>query len=164
MAAISNTFIWGTGRRKTSVARVRVSDGKGKFLVNDRPVDEFFRIPKDRSKAKGPLAVAELGAKLDIFANVHGGGMTGQAGAIAQGLARAILKMHKRHEPEAAAAPAPELTLGEGGAPEAPVAPAPMTLTKKLRKAGLLTRDARMKERKKYGRKGARRSFQFSKR
>jgi len=164
MAEIKNNFIWGTGRRKTSVARVRVTDGKGQFLVNGRLVDEFFRIPKDRSKARQPLAVADLGAKLDIFVNVHGGGMTGQAGAIAQGLARVLLKMHRSSEAAAEAAPPPtELTLGEGIAP-APAAPAPLTMTKKLRKAGLLTRDARMKERKKYGRKGARRSFQFSKR
>jgi small subunit ribosomal protein S9 len=162
MPVIPNSFVWATGRRKTSVARIRVADGKGQFLVNDRPVDEFFRIPKDRSRARQPLAVADVGAKLDIFANVHGGGMTGQAGAIAQGLARAILKMHMAAAP-AEQAPAAELTLGEGGEP-VPAGPAPVSLTKKLRKAGLLTRDARMKERKKYGRKGARRSFQFSKR
>jgi small subunit ribosomal protein S9 len=154
MPAIPNPFTWGTGRRKTSVARIRIKDGKGQFLINDRPVDEFFRIPKDRSRAREPLAVAEIGSKLDIFANVHGGGTTGQAGAVAQGLARAIMKLQKPvEEAEPAAAPA------EG---EKVVAVVP--LGKKLRKAGLITRDARMKERKKYGRKGARRSFQFSKR
>ncbi len=149
MPAIPNSFIWGTGRRKTSVARIRVKDGKGQFLVNDRPVNDFFRIPKDLSRAREPLAVAELVGKLDVFANVHGGGTTGQAGAIAQGLARAIMKMQKPASEEAPPA--------EG---ETAIVP----LGKKLRKAGLLTRDARMKERKKYGRKGARRSFQFSKR
>jgi len=97
-----------------------------------------------------------LGPKLDIFANVHGGGTTGQAGAVAQGLARAIMKMQKPASAEPAA-PAAPLVEGERVVPVVP-------LVKKLRKAGLLTRDARMKERKKYGRKGARRSFQFSKR
>jgi len=154
MPAIPNPFIWGTGRRKTSVARIRIKDGKGQFLINERPVDEFFRIPKDRSRAVEPLAVADLKGKLDVFANVHGGGTTGQAGAVAQGLARAIMKMQK---PDAAAEPAAPPAEGERVVPVVP-------LGKKLRKAGLLTRDARMKERKKYGRKGARRSFQFSKR
>lgn len=154
MATIPNHFIWSTGRRKTSVARVRITDGKGKFTVNDRALDEFFRIPKDRSRAELPLRVAEMVKKLDVHCNVHGGGTTGQAGAIAQGLARAITKMKKPTEAEAEAAPAAE---GEA-------APEKLPVSRRLRKAGLLTRDARMKERKKYGRKGARRSFQFSKR
>ncbi|MBL8821406.1 MAG: 30S ribosomal protein S9 [Planctomycetia bacterium] len=154
MATIPNNFVWSTGRRKTSVARVRITDGKGKFTVNDRAIDDFFRIPKDRSRAELPLRVAEMFKKLDVHCNVHGGGTTGQAGAIAQGLARAITKMKKPTEGDAEATPPAE---GEASPEKLPV-------SRRLRKAGLLTRDARMKERKKYGRKGARRSFQFSKR
>lgn len=157
MATIPNNFIWATGRRKTSVARVRITDGKGKFTVNERAVDEFFRIPKDSSRAQLPLRVSEMIKKLDVHCKVHGGGTTGQAGAIAQGLARAILKLKGPSEGDAAPAPAP---VAEGEMP----APVQLPVSRRLRKAGLLTRDARMKERKKYGRKGARRSFQFSKR
>lgn len=161
MATIPNNFIWATGRRKSSVARVRITDGKGKFTVNERAVDEFFRIPKDASLAQLPLRVAEMIKKLDVHAKVHGGGTTGQSGAIAHGLARAILKLKKPTEgTEAPAAPAPVV---EGEAP-APAAPEKLPVSRRLRKAKLLTRDARMKERKKYGRKGARRGFQFSKR
>lgn len=157
MATIPNNFIWATGRRKSSVARVRITDGKGKFTVNERAVDEFFRIPKDASLAQLPLRVADMIKKLDVHAKVHGGGTTGQSGAIAHGLARAILKL----KPEAeVAAPAPAV---EGEAP-APAAPEKLPISRRLKKAKLLTRDARMKERKKYGRKGARRGFQFSKR
>ncbi len=159
MATIPNNFIWATGRRKTSVARVRITDGKGKFTVNERAVDEFFRIPKDSSRAQLPLRVADMIKKLDVHCNVHGGGTTGQAGAIAQGLARAILKLKKPTEEVETAVL--EAAPAEGAAP---AAPAQLPVSRRLRKAGLLTRDARMKERKKYGRKGARRSFQFSKR
>ncbi len=159
MATIPNNFIWATGRRKTSVARVRITDGKGKFTVNERAVDEFFRIPKDSSRAQLPLRVADMIKKLDVHCNVHGGGTTGQAGAIAQGLARAILKLKKPTEEVETAVV--EAAPAEGAAP---AAPAQLPVSRRLRKAGLLTRDARMKERKKYGRKGARRSFQFSKR
>lgn len=156
MATIPNNFIWATGRRKTSVARVRITDGKGKFTVNERAVDEFFRIPKDSSRAQLPLRVAEMIKKLDVHCKVHGGGTTGQAGAIAHGLSRAILKLKGPDASvEAPAAPA------EG---EAPAAAEKLPVSRRLKKAGLLTRDARMKERKKYGRKGARRGFQFSKR
>ncbi|HMO35485.1 MAG TPA: 30S ribosomal protein S9 [Gemmatales bacterium] len=157
MATIPNNFIWATGRRKTSVARVRITDGKGKFLVNDRAVNEFFRIPKDSSRAQLPLRVADMVKKLDVYCNVHGGGTTGQAGAIAQGLARAIVKLKK--PTEADAAPVEPTPSADGTA-----APETLPVSRRLRKSGLLTRDARMKERKKYGRKGARRSFQFSKR
>lgn len=156
MATIPNNFIWATGRRKTSVARVRITDGKGKFTVNERAVEEFFRIPKDSSRAQLPLRVAEMIKKLDVHVRVHGGGTTGQAGAIAQGLARAIVKLKGPSE-VADVAPAP---VAEGETP----APEKLPVSRRLRKSGLLTRDARMKERKKYGRKGARRSFQFSKR
>jgi small subunit ribosomal protein S9 len=154
MATIPNNFIWSTGRRKTSVARVRITDGKGQFTVNDRSLDDFFRVPKDRSRAELPLRVADMVNKLDVHCNVHGGGTTGQAGAIAQGLARAIAKMKKPTETEVES-----VTVTDGEA-----IPEKLPVSRRLRKAGLLTRDARMKERKKYGRKGARRSFQFSKR
>ncbi|HQR43621.1 MAG TPA: 30S ribosomal protein S9, partial [Gemmatales bacterium] len=100
---------------------------------------------------------SEMIKKLDVHCKVHGGGTTGQAGAIAQGLARAILKLKKPTE-VTEAAPAPQAAEGE------PVEAEKLPVSRRLRKAGLLTRDARMKERKKYGRKGARRSFQFSKR
>lgn len=156
MATIPNNFIWATGRRKTSVARVRVTDGKGKFTVNERALEEFFRIPKDSSRAQLPLRVADMIKKLDVHCKVHGGGTTGQAGAIAHGLSRAILKLKGPEAPvEAPAAPV------EG---EAPAPAEKLPISRRLKKAGLLTRDARMKERKKYGRKGARRGFQFSKR
>lgn len=156
MATIPNNFIWATGRRKSSIARVRITDGKGKFTVNERAVDEFFRIPKDASLAQLPLRVADMVKKLDVHAKVHGGGTTGQSGAIAHGLARAILKLKKPTEGEAA----PPAPVAEGETP----APEKLPVSRRLKKAKLLTRDARMKERKKYGRKGARRGFQFSKR
>lgn len=159
MATIPNNFIWATGRRKSSVARVRITDGKGKFTVNERAVDEFFRIPKDASLAQLPLRVAEMVKKLDVHAKVHGGGTTGQSGAIAHGLARAILKLKK--PTESVETPVPPAPAVEG---ESPAAPEKLPVSRRLRKAKLLTRDARMKERKKYGRKGARRGFQFSKR
>ncbi|HMP59349.1 MAG TPA: 30S ribosomal protein S9 [Gemmatales bacterium] len=144
------TYTWGTGRRKSAVARVRICPGTGKFEINRRPVDVYLIEPRDRSHVRRPLEVAELAGKIDVFVNTHGGGVTGQAGAIVQGLARAI-KVYLGAQPPAAA-PA------EGEAPGQPPA------IKKLRDSGLLTRDARMKERKKYGRRGARRGFQFSKR
>jgi small subunit ribosomal protein S9 len=154
MSTPPKKLYWGTGRRKTSVARVRICDGTGQFLINDRPVEQFFTEVRDRAAIRRPLEVAELGNKLDVMVNVRGGGTTGQAGAIMQGLARALKVMHT---PKLAAAP-----VSDGG--EAPAAPEPAPVVKKLRDSGLLTRDARMKERKKYGRRGARRSFQFSKR
>jgi small subunit ribosomal protein S9 len=121
------------GRRKTSVARVRLADGSGKFTVNSRPLDEYLTIPNLRMHAVEPLAVAAGGAKYDVVVSVEGGGPTGQAGAIRLGIARALLK----------------------ASPEIKVA---------LREKGMLTRDPRMRERKKYGQPGARRRFQFSKR
>ena len=134
----------GTGRRKTSVARIRLSDGTGKITINGRTLESFFTEEKDRSAVLGPLMVTEMRNRLDVVATVHGGGITGQSGAISQGVARALKDMfgHKPEEPAEA----------EGG------------MAKKLRDSGYLTRDGRMKERKKYGRKGARKSFQFSKR
>ena len=148
-------FHLGTGRRKTAVARVRVTEGSGKVVVNDRPLDQFFTEEKDRGAVTGPLALLDMRNRLDVFINVRGGGITGQAGAASQGVARALKTMFGLNEPEPTPAP---------GVDGQPAAPAEGGMGKKLRDSGYLTRDSRMKERKKYGRKGARRSFQFSKR
>jgi small subunit ribosomal protein S9 len=143
-------FHLGTGRRKTAVARVRVTEGNGKIVVNERPLDQFFTEEKDRGAVTGPLALLDMRNRLDVFINVRGGGITGQAGAASQGVARALKAMFGETE-----TPAPTGADGQ---------PAEGGIGKKLRDSGYLTRDSRMKERKKYGRKGARRSFQFSKR
>jgi small subunit ribosomal protein S9 len=143
------SYIWGTGRRKTAVAQVRLKDGTGKIEINGRALDKYFTEVKDRNSVLAPLQATENVGKLDVFVRVKGGGSTGQAGAICQGLARALKKMFEPTAPE----PTPDGTM-----------PAHPPMVKKLRDSGLLTRDARMKERKKYGRRGARRSFQFSKR
>jgi small subunit ribosomal protein S9 len=143
-AATKKKDYLGTGRRKTSVARVRLRDGAGKISINGRTLEEFFTEDKDRSAVVGPLVVTEMRNRLDMIVKVQGGGITGQAGAICQGAARALKSMFG-HGPE---------TEGEAGG----------GMAKILRDSGYLTRDGRMKERKKYGRKGARKSFQFSKR
>jgi small subunit ribosomal protein S9 len=135
----------GTGRRKSAVARVRLTEGAGAIQINGRPLERYFTEDKDRNAVLGPLQLTEMKNRLDVEVKVHGGGFTGQAGAISQGLARALKTMF---------APAPS------DAPESPAA----GMDKKLRDSGYLTRDGRMKERKKYGKKGARKSFQFSKR
>src|SRR3954468_10728695 len=127
------TFVWGTGRRKTAVARVRIAAGSGKILVNDRQLNDYFSSERDRKAIFGPLEVTNTGGKMDVLVNASGGGLTGQAGAIIMGLGRALVRFDQ-------------------------------TLEKSLRDAGFLTRDSRMKERKKYGQRGARRKFQFSKR
>ena len=126
-------YSWGVGRRKSAVARVRITLGSGKIQINGLGLNEFLTNERDRKAIFGPLEVTNTGGKLDIFARCTGGGSTGQAGAIVMGIGRALLKYDK--------------------ATEAP-----------LRTAGFLTRDSRMKERKKYGQRGARRRFQFSKR
>ena len=126
-------FTWGTGRRKTAVARVRIFPGDGKFLVNKREVSAYFPEEKDRLLVRAPLEVAGITGKLDVLVRVDGGGISGQAGAIALGLGRALKKSDPSFE-------------------------------QRLRQAGFLTRDPRMVERKKYGQRGARRRFQFSKR
>ncbi len=197
-AKAPRTFYIGTGRRKTAVARVRVTEGKGQVVINGRPLDEYFPLEKDRAAVTGPLKVTEQLNRVDVFVNAKGGGVTGQAGAVSQGIARAIKTMFspkdeqrgkifgnvtvirayhdeaKEREkakaiPARPAAPAPVAPAADGqplipGA--APAAPADPTvgLVKKLRDSGYLTRDARMKERKKYGLRGARRGTQFSKR
>jgi small subunit ribosomal protein S9 len=127
------TFIWGVGRRKSAVARVRIAPGTGKIEVNGRELNDYFTNERDRKAIFGPLEVTNTGGKMDIFVNATGGGPTGQAGAIVMGLGRALAKYDQ--------------------ALEAP-----------LRGGSFLTRDSRMKERKKYGQRGARRRFQFSKR
>ena len=126
-------YFWGTGRRKTSVARVRLRPGTGKMTINGRELDAFFHVEKDRRIATDPVKATKVNVKFDVIATVIGGGTTGQAGAVKLGMARALVK-------------------------------ADASLEKLLRDKGMLTRDPRMKERKKYGRKGARKGFQFSKR
>ncbi|ARI75364.1 MULTISPECIES: 30S ribosomal protein S9 [Halobacillus] len=123
----------GTGRRKSSTARVRLVPGTGRVVVNKRDAEDFFPYETLRMILKQPLAVTETEGSYDVYVNVHGGGFTGQAGAIRHGIARALLEADPEYRTT-------------------------------LKRAGLLTRDARMKERKKYGLKGARRAPQFSKR
>lgn len=147
-ATAKKTAHLGTGRRKTAVARVRLTEGTGQILINGRPVEVYFTEEKDRSAVYGPLDLVEMRNRLDVQVRVSGGGFTGQGGAICQGIARALKEMFGLTTPAEEAA-ADEATASMG---------------KKLRDSGYLTRDGRMKERKKYGRKGARKSFQFSKR
>jgi small subunit ribosomal protein S9 len=133
MSAVASLEALGTGRRKTSVARVRIKPGSGKITVNGRELTEFFRIVQDQNAVTGPLDHCELRDKVDVRIRVDGGGTTGQAGACTQGIARALLK----HDSD---------------------------LIEKLREKNYLSRDSRMKERKKYGLHGARRGTQFSRR
>jgi small subunit ribosomal protein S9 len=140
----------GTGRRKTAVARVFLTEGTGQITINGRPLDAYFTEVKDRNAVVGPLAVTEMAGRVDVRINVTGGGFTGQAGACSQGVARALKTFFGVDTSKPA----------EGAAQDEAI----VNLAKKLRDSGYLTRDGRMKERKKYGRKGARKSFQFSKR
>lgn len=184
------TYYIGTGRRKTAVARVRVTEGKGAITINDRPLDQYFTEEKDRAAVLGPLKVTDQLGRVDVSIKATGGGITGQAGAVSQGIARAVKTMfspldeQKRHvfgsttvvkgyrdekkEREKAKAPTPPPaavpTPSADGAAAAAPADAAGGMIKKLRDSGFLTRDARMKERKKYGLRGARRGTQFSKR
>lgn len=149
-AKTKKTYHWGTGRRKSAVARVRLAEGSGQIVINGRSLEDYFTEDKDRAAVTGPLDLCELRNRLDLFVNVQGGGFTGQGGAICQGIARALKGM---------------FGLSSGAAPTEDDAESPTSsMGKKLRDSGYLTRDGRMKERKKYGRKGARKSFQFSKR
>ena len=143
------TYYLGTGRRKTSVARVRLSEGNGQIVINGRSLDAYFTEDKDRKSVTGPLEVTEMRNRLDVSVKVQGGGITGQAGAVTQGVARALKEMFGL-----------STTAQEGTDGTDQVS----SMAKKLRDSHYLTRDSRMKERKKYGRKGARKSFQFSKR
>ena len=149
----------GTGRRKTAVARVRLSEGSGEIQINGRGLEDYFTEVKDRAAVVGPLELAEMRKRLDVLVKVHGGGFTGQAGAISQGVARALKTMFGLSTEGT-----PPKTAGAQAEGEGVAAAAPGGMAKKLRDSGYLTRDGRMKERKKYGRKGARKSFQFSKR
>jgi len=142
----------GTGRRKTAVARVRMSEGNGQITINGRTVEQFFTEDKDRKAVYGPLDLTDMRKRLDVTVTVQGGGFTGQAGAVSQGIARALKEMFGVPTEAPAADGQAGGDTGAGG------------IAKKLRDSGYLTRDGRMKERKKYGRKGARKSFQFSKR
>jgi small subunit ribosomal protein S9 len=140
------TYYLGTGRRKSAVARVRLSEGDGQVRINGRELNAYFTEEKDRNAVLGPLELTEMRNRVNVLVSVQGGGFTGQGGAISQGVARALRRMFNVTEaPPAEGEPT-------GG------------MDKKLRDSGYLTRDGRMKERKKYGRKGARKSFQFSKR
>ena len=129
----SNPYFYGTGRRKESVARVRVYAGTGKITINDRDIDDYFGLDTLKLIVRQPLTLTDTTEKFDIVCRVNGGGVSGQAGAIRHGIARAL----DVAEPE---------------------------LHTALKKEGYLTRDPRMKERKKYGLKAARRAPQFSKR
>ncbi|EJP6472033.1 30S ribosomal protein S9 [Clostridium sp. FAM 1755] len=124
---------FGTGRRKKSVARVRLVAGDGKVIINNRDIENYFPIETLRVIVNQPLVLTETKDKYDVLVNVHGGGFTGQAGAVRHGISRALVKADENMKPS-------------------------------LKKAGFLTRDSRMTERKKYGLKKARRSPQFSKR
>ena len=129
-----NPYLYGTGRRKSSVARVHLfPNGTGSITINGRDIDDYFGLETLKLLVRQPLAATEQLGKVDIVATVTGGGVTGQAGAIRHGIARAMLQAGEEYKPL-------------------------------LKKAGLLTRDPRMKERKKYGLKAARKASQFSKR
>jgi len=129
----SNPYFYGTGRRKESVARVRVYAGTGKITINDRDIDDYFGLETLKLIINQPFGITNTFGKYDIVANVKGGGISGQAGAIRHGVSRALLLADESFRPL-------------------------------LKKSGFLTRDPRMKERKKYGLKAARRASQFSKR
>ena len=133
MYSSAKPYFYGTGRRKKSVARVRLIPGTGNVTINGRNIDEYFGLETLKLIVNQPFGVTGTEGKFDIIANVVGGGISGQAGAIRHGVARALLQADETYRPA-------------------------------LKKAGLLTRDPRMKERKKYGLKGARRAPQFSKR
>ncbi|MEG0892169.1 MAG: 30S ribosomal protein S9 [Oscillospiraceae bacterium] len=126
-------FFYGTGRRKSSVARVRLYNGTGSVTINKRDIDDYFGLETLKLIVRQPLVLTESIGKFDLVVNVNGGGVSGQAGAIRHGVARALLQFDENLRPA-------------------------------LKKAGFLTRDPRMKERKKYGLKAARRAPQFSKR
>ena len=133
MATAEQTYTWGTGRRKTAVARVRIREGTGQFVVNGLEADNYFLVETERIVARSPLFATEMGGRVDVFVNVNGSGKSSQSGAVVMGLARALKEFRADLEPA-------------------------------LRAGEFLTRDPRMVERKKYGHKKARKSFQFSKR
>ena len=128
-----NSYFWGTGRRKNALARVRVRSGNGEVKINDRAVEDYFPRQVWQAQVLQSLKIASLEGKVDVFVRATGGGLTGQAGAVKLGIARALTKLNPDLRPA-------------------------------LKKEGLLTRDPRMVERKKFGQKGARGKRQFSKR
>ena len=130
---MSQEFHYGTGKRKNAIARTRIYPGAGRILINDRPVEEYFPRLSLQMLIRQPLLITNKAGKFDIFVNVDGGGVSGQATAVRHGISRALCSL----DPE---------------------------LRGVLKKAGLLTRDSREKERKKYGQRGARARFQYSKR
>ena len=130
---MAKVYYYGTGRRKKSIARVRLLPGEGKILINDRTLDDYFGLETMKVIVKQPLTLTDTTSKFDVICTVIGGGFTGQAGAIRHGISRALIKADEELRPA-------------------------------LKKAGFLTRDPRMKERKKYGLKKARKASQFSKR
>ena len=130
---MANTKNYGTGRRKSSIARVYIVPGTGNITINKRDIDSYFGLETLKLIVRQPLAATDTADKFDVLVNVHGGGTTGQAGAIRHGISRALIKADADYRPV-------------------------------LKAAGFLTRDPRMKERKKYGLKAARRAPQFSKR
>ena len=130
---MASSKYYGTGRRKKSIARVYLVPGTGKVTINKKDMDEYFGLETLKLIVRQPLVLTETADKYDVLVNVHGGGFTGQAGAIRHGISRALLNVDADYRPA-------------------------------LKKAGFLTRDPRMKERKKYGLKAARRAPQFSKR
>ena len=125
--------IHAVGKRKNSIARIYVRPGTGKIIINKREFEDYFPVEISRMIIRQPLELVNVGPELDIYVNVQGGGVFGQAGAIKQGLSKALLQLNPEFRPV-------------------------------LKKAGFLTRDARIKERKKYGQRGARARFQYSKR
>ena len=133
MAKAAKIKFYGTGRRKSSVARVYLFPGKGNITINKRDIEEYFGLETLKTIVRQPLTATETADKFDVLVSVHGGGFTGQAGAVRHGIARALLEADQDYRPL-------------------------------LKKEGFLTRDPRMKERKKYGLKAARRAPQFSKR
>jgi len=130
---MAEELIHATGKRKSAVARVWIKPGTGEITINKRPSDQYLMREADRATVVEPLVLTDLRNKYDIYVNVDGGGISGQAGAIRHGISRALVELDA-------------------------------ALREPLKKAGLLTRDSRMKERKKYGQPGARARFQYSKR
>ena len=127
------SYVWGTGKRKCAIAQVRILPGKGEIIINDKPYQEAFPRAEHRHMIERPLLATENMGKFRVMVKVNGGGLSGQAGAIRHGIARALVKENELFKPV-------------------------------LRKEGLLTRDARIKERKKYGLKRARKAPQYTKR
>ena len=130
---MSQESFYATGKRKNAIARVLLKPGSGKLVINDRPIDSYFVRPTSRMVIMQPFELTQTAGRFDVTVSVHGGGLSGQAGAIKHGISKALLEIDS-------------------------------TFRSMLKSAGFLTRDSRVKERKKYGKRGARASFQFSKR